>query len=349
LLVVAGVGIWLSGVGSAAGEGNALLSIEPASQNIGVNAEQFALDVKVSNVENLGAFDITVTFNKDVLEYVGIAKGPFLTSSGRTAQCIAPQPVGSTSATDNVNQNGALHFGCNTNGLVDNTGGIPGPNGSGVLMKLGFKPKTPGISDIAFQGFIDGTAGYLIRPIRGDIQGDQGEYGNTGLGSVDNCTPTCQAVNSLAFDMQGAVVQVTDPNAPDPTAVPATPTVVPAPQRSDTRATVRAVLGAPERTLSEITPIAGGPNSNGSAGSATGGGVSASDAGPAARTGSILPASSGSSSGSGTTASGAPRAGFGPDPQPANPWPGRIGGLLMVLGLSAIAGGAATRRGHRAS
>ena len=52
VLVVAGVGLWHSGSGSVSGAGNALLTIEPASQNVAIDAGPFVLTVKVSNVEN---------------------------------------------------------------------------------------------------------------------------------------------------------------------------------------------------------------------------------------------------------------------------------------------------------
>lgn len=363
VLVVSGLGLWASGAGSSAA-GDPVMSIAPASQNVAMNADPFALDVTVSNVDNLGAYDVTVTFNNNVLEYLGIANGDFLTSTGRRQQCIAPYPgPNNTSAAENVNRNGAVHFGCTTLGL-DANGGIPGPGGNGVVMSIGFKPKGVGNADIVFRGTkapeyanpgdatpIAGTGPYKLS-VPGN---DNGEFGYTGLGDILG--------NGISPVLQGGVVQVYDPNAPVPTAVPATPTPVAAQPQGDRRATVQALLGTPERRLTDITPLAnpngsgantdGSGGSDGAGGSESGGGGNGSGGGSGSggasggRTGSIAGASgdAGSSGPGGSRgASGAPRAGYGPEPKPANPWPGRVSLALIAGGMGAIVAGAARGR-----
>jgi hypothetical protein len=42
--------------------------------------QQFDVDVVVSDVENLGAFDLTMTFDNTKLEYLGIANGAFISA-----------------------------------------------------------------------------------------------------------------------------------------------------------------------------------------------------------------------------------------------------------------------------
>jgi hypothetical protein len=365
LLVVAAAGIWLANVaGSAAGEGGTVLGISPASQNIPLGADPFKIDVIVSSVENLGSYDVTITFNKDVLEYVGIARGAFLGSTGRVSTCISPFPgPNGATATENVNKNGALHFGCDTLGLVQDNVGKPGASGSGTLMSIGFKPKAPGLADLVFRG--DKPPEYLPPPDdKAPIPGtgpyavsapgnDNGEHGATGLGSVDICSgASCNTDTSASIDfaMQGGVVQVIDPNAPAPTAVPATPTLVASSAKpvGDQRKTIQAVLGTPERRIDD-TPV---PGSFGSAGDGSGGATgSVAGANNGGRTGDIAPGSPGAagSAGGSRSATGAPRAGYGPDPQPGSPWPGRVSLTFALAGMGAIiAGVAGNRRAQRA-
>lgn len=344
LLVLAGAGLWASGAGSASGAGNAMISLSPASQNVAMGGDVFKIDVRVSNVENLGGFDITMTFNKDVLEYLGIAKGPFLSSTGRAAACIAPYPGPNNSLTpvENVNQNGAFHFGCNTRGES-----AAAPAGDGVLMTVGFKAKAPGTADLAFQGLLAGSP-YVVRA----PQGDSGENGSTGLAIPEGA--------EIPADTQGGVVQVYDPNAPAPTAVPATPTVAAAPAQRNIQATVQAVLGKPERRLDDGTPIVGAFISNSGSGDGTSGSTGASGAADsvggvagassgdssAGRTGNITTqgSSTGSSAGGSRSASGAPHAGFGPDAPPGNPWAGRASLALVLAGAAAVMTGAVSKR-----
>lgn len=364
MLVVAGAGLWASAAGPASGAGTPLVSVSPASQNVALGGDLFKVNIAIDNVENLGGFEITMTFNHDVLEYIGIARGPFLSSTGRTATCVSPLPGpnGTRTPVENVNQNGAFHFGCYTRGLGAANDSIPGPSGGGVLMTVGFKAKAPGIADLVFRGTSaiqppDATPVANSGPFKISVDGnDNGEFGFTGVANAlgDDVLP----------DMQGGVVQVYDPNAPAPTAVPATPTVVVAPPPQGNRqATSQAILGGrPERRLDDGTPIVGASNSSGGSvsvggsgsdsGGSSGGGVAGASSGGATGasstggpTGSIAQGSSGGTSAGGSrSASGAPRAGFGPDARPGNPWPGRVSLALILIGVGAVITGAASKR-----
>jgi hypothetical protein len=375
LLVVAAAGFWLvSGAGRAAGAGGTILGISPASQNVALDSDPFMIDVTVSNVANLGAYDITLTFNKDVLEYIGIARGPFIGSSGRTASCIAPFPgPNGATATENVNNNGALHFGCNTVGIVQGDEGKPGPSGDGTLMRVGFKPKAPGAADIVFRGFINGKP-YTISPAGGAYAG---ETGSTSLGTVEVCGGAggCTDGLDIPFDRQGGVVQVIDPNAPEPTAPPATPTVAPAGTPVDVRKTVEAALGTPERRVDDGTPVPGAPDNGGGgaidsvAGASNGGGSDSSGGGGSD---SVTSAGSGSSGGTSDSVAGAGNGGGGTndsvagasssggrtgDIAPADPvagpqpggssWRGRVVLTLALAGVGAIVAFIAVNRRRR--
>ena len=244
-------GLWFGFVAPGARGASAVVTIGPATQNIPLDAANFTVDVKVENVTNLGAYEFTIRFNKDTLEYLGVAKGNFLRSTGRTSEtCI------SAGSPDYVNSNGALHFGCNTNGLIENGQGTPGPSGSGVLATLGFKPRAAGTSDLAFEGLVAGQ-GYHIH-VADAAGGD--EFGFTGLSSVEVCyganppQPAYCDPSGIDVTAQNGVVAVFDPNGPSPTAVPATPTPPPPAPTVDARATVDAALGTPGRTLPTRPP-----------------------------------------------------------------------------------------------
>jgi hypothetical protein len=369
LLIAAGLGLVVNSGGSASGEGNAAFSLEPASKNVSLNSDVFSVDVKASNVNNLGAFDFTLTFDTSVLEYVSITDRHFLTSTGRTQSCLSPEADPRDPAHDvvaNVNHNGALHFGCTTFGLVTGNGGTPGPGGDGVLATVSFRPKGRGQRGISFVG-LDPDPPYPVRPPGPDIGYDNGdgtqtflpdtgEFGRTGLANIEGA--------SIDASASGASINVFDPSVdPEPTGVPATPTAVAhnGPP-SDVQKTVQAVLGTPERTL---------PGSSGATGT-TGGDagvpqgrpvydpVTGQQTGVIADDGTFIPIDRSrlsSSGGSGTGSSGragsatggargpngAPIAGYGPEHH-EHPWPARAGAALLILGVIATAGGAAARR-----
>lgn len=321
--------VWTGGAHPAAGEGETMLSVNPASRNVALDADPFTVDIAVSNVENLGSYELTLTFDKNVLEYLGALEKRFLASTGRTQQCTAP---GSAAA---VNQDGALNLTCTTLGLIQNDSGTPGPSGSAPLVSLGFKPKGAGTAQVNLVGL--GGQRYTVRPCASECppNGDDGLYGFTSLGSVESaCSGEgCPEGQDIPVSARSGVVAVYDPSAPTPTGVPPTPTVVAPQPTPNVQATVRAVLGTPERRLTDATPVAGGAGNT----SASGGG-SGSGSGVAGAT------SGGGTPGATRGSTGAPIAGYGPDPQPDNPLPGRVAAVLALAGMAAISAGAVSRR-----
>lgn len=333
LLAIAGIGLWLGAATVASGEGEADVVIDPASKSVALGSGEFNVDVKVESVSNLGSYDLLIKFNNDVLEYVGMAKTSYLTSTGRSQTC--PSAIGGPageSPTEFANDVGALRFGCTTTGLIVDGSGTAGPSGSGVLATLTFKPRNPGAGDIEFGGIL---APEMIVPPSDEYQGFGG---STGLSEVDRCTAGGDCVDaSISVGARGAAITVFDPAAPTPTGVPATPTRVAPGSTPDTRATATSIAIS-KTPVGQRTPPSGttGGTTGGSTGGTTGGGASGGVAGQGA-----------GGSGSGTTGpDGAPIAGYGPQ-QDSDPWPLRAGMLMTLAGGLIMAGGALSRRPAR--
>lgn len=328
-LAVAGAAIWAGPAASGAGE--ARMAIDPASMNVENNGETFTVDVKASDVNNLGAFDFTIRFDNDLLEYVGLVDGGYLSSTARNQQCIRPAAGPNGESREQIaNQYGALHYGCTTFGLIADNAGKQGPSGSGTLATLTFKPKAPGMADIQFVG-LDNT--YII-----GSPSEPADAGFTGLSSVEQCSGNDCGEIGVEFLEDNAIIRILGDEEPVPTAPPATPTRVPRSSQPLTQATVDAALGR--------TPGAGRSGVIGSSGSGSSG---ASGSGSAGVSGSGSGRGS-SSSGSGASGSGArgvdgaPIAGYGPQGDGGPSLPARAGAALVVAGVVAAAAGIGLRR-----
>lgn len=319
LLAIAGIGMWLGAATVATGEGQADVVIAPASKNVALGAGEFDVDVKVENVSNLGTYDLLIKFNNDVLEYVGMTKTNYLTTTGRSQTCPAPigGPNGET-ATEFANDIGGLRFGCNTSGLIDENGGVEGPSGDGVLATLTFKPRSVGSGVIEFGG-IQGTE--ILVPAAGEYGGFGGA---TGLGEVERCNPRPCVDANIAVGARAGVVQVFDPAQPTPTGVPATATRVAPGSTPDTAATATSV--AIDKTpTAQRTPPAGTTSGSGTDGGTAGSGSVAGAGGRPA-----------------TGPNGAPIAGYGPQNE-SDPGPLRAGIALVLAGGAIMAAGVVTR------
>lgn len=328
-LVVAGAGMWLGPAALVSGAGTANIAVDPASMNVDNDGNTFTIDINVSDVNNLGAFDFTLSFDNDLLEYTGIADGGFLSSTGRKATCLQPAAGPNGESREQIaNQYGALHFGCTTFGLIDSNEGKPGPDGDGVLATLTFRPKALGKADIKFEGMEQGKP-YSIGPANDPL-----DQGYTGMGGVDVCEDGICDPSAIDVTEQNGIVQIIDPNAPEPTANPATPTRVPRSDIPMTQATVDAALG--------ITPRAGRPGA-GSASNNGGnpGGTIGGESGPGGRAGV---AGSGNAPAGARGPDGAPLAGYGPQESDGPSWP-QVAGVVMVIGGAfAAATGVGMRR-----
>jgi len=111
----------------------ATISIEPASSTASVG-DTVNLNVAISNVSDLFAFQFDIGFNPAVLSASSVSEGPFLLSGGTTT--FVPGTI------DNVG--GVVSFTADTL-----NGPVSGVNGSGVLATLQFEGVGMGTSPIS--------------------------------------------------------------------------------------------------------------------------------------------------------------------------------------------------------
>jgi hypothetical protein len=326
VMALVGAASWLAPAALVSGAGKTEVGVAPASKNVKNDGNTFTVDINVSDVNNLGAFDFTITFDNGVLEYVGLADGGFLTTTGRSATCIRPAAGPNGESREAIaNQYGALHYGCTTFGLISGNSGKPGPDGSGTLATLTFKPKNVGEADLKFEG-LEGEGVFKIGP-----SGEPIDAGFTGLGGVEVCPDNddCDPI-SIEMDVQNGIIEVYDSSQAEPTAPPATPTRVPRNNPPLTQATVDAALAStPGTGAPGSTPGTRGNGPTGTIAGTTGGG----------RTG-VQSGSNAAARGP----NGAPLAGYGPQESAGPSWPGRTSVVLMVAGVAAMAAGVGLRR-----
>jgi len=106
--------------------GTTAVVIDPASQEVLVG-ERFTVDVMAQNINNLGAYEFTLRFDPNIINYVSVSDGWFLGSTGRSVFCPTP-----------IADGWMLRFGCVTTGL-----GMPGASGSGQLAQIVFQATAP--------------------------------------------------------------------------------------------------------------------------------------------------------------------------------------------------------------
>src|ERR1700730_13223033 len=127
------VGLTLS-FGARNGSAAPILSIEPPSLLVQLG-KSFSLDVRISGVVDLFAFQFDLAFDPLILSAGSITEGPFLPSGGATA--FIAGTVDSTAGTITATVDTLI-------------GPIPGVNGSGVLASVDFQALSLGTSPITF-------------------------------------------------------------------------------------------------------------------------------------------------------------------------------------------------------
>ena len=137
LLVLLSVPAVLVAAHTVQGQGAAVRLEVPRGQ-VEMDEQPFTVDVLVDDVVNLGALQIELAYDPQVVELQDIHEGPFLGSSGREVQCLPPDA-----------EVGALIFRCVTLGATPD-----GPTGSGILATLTFQPVGAGISTLHFDRVI---------------------------------------------------------------------------------------------------------------------------------------------------------------------------------------------------
>jgi hypothetical protein len=124
--------IWLTTLPASGQE--ATVHVEPPSTQVPADSGAFTVSVVVEGVTNLGAYQIDMSYDPAIVEFVEVKEGPFLGSSGREVKCLPPRTG-----------EGSAGLTCVTLGATPD-----GPGGSGVLANITFKPVAPGSSALHF-------------------------------------------------------------------------------------------------------------------------------------------------------------------------------------------------------
>jgi len=152
------------------GEPTSLVWIDPPEQTAQLSEGNFTADVVISDVTNLGGFQLVLTFSPGIVHLEGAELGDFLGSTGRGTIPVGPE-------IDNVA--GTVTF------AAASFGEPSGPNGSGVLVTITFSPQAGGTSDLHLQDvqIMDTASGPIsvdrqdgqvtvTESIPGDLDGD---------------------------------------------------------------------------------------------------------------------------------------------------------------------------------
>jgi hypothetical protein len=114
------------------------MRIDPAINNVEAG-QPLIVDVMIGGAVNVGAFQFDLIYDPAVVTVTEVALGPFVGSTGRTAQ-----PVGPTID----NRAGTLAFG------AFSFGSTAGPAGTGVLATVRFRAEGPGTSALGLQNVV---------------------------------------------------------------------------------------------------------------------------------------------------------------------------------------------------
>ncbi|MBP6016337.1 MAG: N-acetylmuramoyl-L-alanine amidase [Candidatus Promineofilum sp.] len=126
----------------------AIVSIIPATQTIGLGGGQVCVQARVEKSPELHAFEFTLGFPPDLLEGTSVTMGPFLGSTGRKTHELAA---------DIDNATGQVKFAAYTSGANQ------GPAGGGELATACFTPEKAGTAALNLTlGKLSGSNGAMI-------------------------------------------------------------------------------------------------------------------------------------------------------------------------------------------
>ena len=137
-----------------------ILSIEPPSLLV-ERGDSFSLDVRISGVTDLFAFQFDLAFDPLILSAGSINEGSFLPSQGVTA--FIAGTIDNTAGTITATADTLI-------------GAIPGVNGSGVLAFVDFEALSLGTSPITFSNEILLDSDLHEFPITGIVDGSVGVF-----------------------------------------------------------------------------------------------------------------------------------------------------------------------------
>jgi hypothetical protein len=206
-LLVGGLVLGLVGLGAwrldrTSGQGPTL-SLVGAPGSVSAGDSAFTVEVRIAGVTDLGTYEWQLSYDPAIVELTdppasAVTNGGFLGSTGRSVSCQGPLLPPSAGL-----EAGEVRFGCNSQGSAG------GPNGSGLLSTVKFRPLAGGAPNI---GFVCGGLG------------DAADGDTIPIGNVEECGAT--------------ITPTPDPNAtppllltltPGPTSTPTGPVPTPTP------------------------------------------------------------------------------------------------------------------------
>jgi hypothetical protein len=140
LAAFAAVVVIYMGGGVAHTQTTAVLRSLPSLETIR-EGDRFDVAVTVERIQGLGAFQFTLTYDDDILEFVSVQEGDFLGSSGRTVNCLPPSQQATTAK-----------FACVTLGAQP-----PGADGSGVLATVTLDARRQGPTPLELENVVLAT------------------------------------------------------------------------------------------------------------------------------------------------------------------------------------------------
>ncbi|HEX5479998.1 MAG TPA: carboxypeptidase regulatory-like domain-containing protein [Dehalococcoidia bacterium] len=212
----------------AAPPGYAIERIMPDLFHIDTSVPTVTTDVTVSDVTDLGAYEVEIEYDSSVVEFDSWTDGDFLGSTGKTLQC----PNAVVTALNGTMKR--LQAACGT------LGPAAGPDGAGTLASITWRIVGPGRTDLALEPKLADPLGDPINAVA---------YGGGVIvdAVTGTATPTAAATDTPA-PTDTATAVATDTPVP-------TPTDTPAPVATETPAATATDTPVPTATATD-TPMA---------------------------------------------------------------------------------------------
>lgn len=193
--------------------GAAIERVQPPSQTVPITATSFTTDVTIELVNNLGAYEVLMTYDSALVTFVSFTNGPFLGSTGRSVFCLSPVIH---TITGTIKR---LQVGCVTSGSQ------PGPSGDGLLATVEWAPVAEGLAlmdlepsladplgdeifAVAYDGTVDIISGPTPTPTDTPTPTNTPTPCPGGPCPTDTPTPTPTPTPSIACGVSGTAVCV---------------------------------------------------------------------------------------------------------------------------------------------
>ncbi len=225
----------VAGSAGAAQTGQVAVAIEPA-QVTQAAGNRFSVNVAVSGVSDLGAFELTLRYDATLVQIDSVNSGQFIGSTGRTAILLGP---------NNDRATGQLNVGALT------TGAQAGAGGGGILVTLNCTALRAGQGELTLATVrLSSTAGSLI-----PAASTGGRVSFTGNEVVPTATAAPVTPTATAVSPTATPTPTPRPALPTATTQPASPT----PGLTATARPVSPTLSAVASPGLSATPAQGTP------------------------------------------------------------------------------------------